>query len=79
MPTDVKVLFVIRVSYMEAGFKPGIVIFRLFLFSGNFFMWDKMVQNDVMRATFCMWRVREGSPCHRWGCGGPPPVNFLQI
>ena len=28
-------------------------------------------------AMYCMWRVREGSPCHRWGSGGPPPWIFF--
>ena len=26
----------------------------------------------------CMWRVREGFPCHSWGSGGPPREFFCK-
>ena len=29
-------------------------------------------------APWCMWRVREGFPCHSWGSGGPPREIFCK-
>ena len=38
-----------------------------------------MVKKMMRRAAlWCMWRVREGFPCHSWGSGGPPWEFFCK-
>ena len=76
--TDSKARLMIRVSYMEPGFQPEICNFRLFFLTGKFFVGTRRheaMQRAAMQRTR---RMQEGSPCHRWGSGGPPPGKFCK-
>ena len=78
MPTDSMAHLMIRVSYMEPGFQPEICNFRLFFLTGKFFVGTR--RHDAMQRAAMQHtrRVQEGSPCHRWGSGGPPPGKFCK-
>ena len=79
MPTDSKVLLVIRVSGMDESFSQEFVFLSIFFTQifcvrhGGMMQWAAPQCAPVWH----VWRVRQGFPFHRWGPGGPPPGIFF--